>query len=703
MKTNHHWTKGIRPLFGIYLLGIFAATQSTGMATAAANLKWTVSSSSITDGGGTWNQGSASLPSGAPWFNGSTYGNTFNSGDNVFFGGGITGSAGIITNNTVVNPGNMTFTNGGSAVYTMGAGSSNAIVMSGGNITNNPSVSGSLTFNAPLNGSFNYYSPSTRQMVLLADGTQTSANTVTIISGYIQLGSNSGHGSLGSANIINNANMTWRRGGNFSVTSAMSGSGKIQYQLNGSVCTVNAPQTQTGYTLFTLTGAGGGSSKLTIGGNNMLSTNSDFIINQFGGNTANYAALDLNGYNQAFTSIASDVNATAAIAIITNSSATASILTLRGGSKITFFNGLIAGQLSLLLNGINSTLTLSNANTYTGNTILNVGKLALSGSGAISNTPSISVGPGATLDVSGLTMSTFNLSSSTTLNVIGNVSASAIINGQSGGSINLGTQPINLSFIPTAFSGDATHPALTISNATLVLNNNPLIVTNAAATALDAGNYLLATNLGNNITSSGSYAVTVAGTGLVAGSAASIQVTGGGLYLVVNRPMEVTMTVAITAGLNLIIPLADVATNWSSSSGYTVSLAGVTLLTTNGVTLTTNNTSIFYQAKVTASDQISYTITDGHGGTAPGLINIVINTNGVSGQTSGSISVSGGVAMVGFAGIPGYTYYVQRTPSLSPTVWSTIATNVAPSNGVFQFVDTNAPGASAFYQLSTAP
>src|SRR5258706_3287274 len=86
MNPEPNWIRTSHPLFfRLCLIGFLASTISVA---SPANLMWTTTSGSITDGGGTWNQGVASLPSGAPWYNGSSYGVTFNSGDNVTFAGG---------------------------------------------------------------------------------------------------------------------------------------------------------------------------------------------------------------------------------------------------------------------------------------------------------------------------------------------------------------------------------------------------------------------------------------------------------------------------------------------------------------------------------------------------------------------------------------------------------------------------------------
>ena len=50
-----------------------------------------------------------------------------------------------------------------------------------------------------------------------------------------------------------------------------------------------------------------------------------------------------------------------------------------------------------------------------------------------------------------------------------------------------------------------------------------------------------------------------------------------------------------------------------------------------------------------------------------------------------------GDVVINFGGIPGEVYRVQATPSLSPPIqWTAVSTNVASSNGLFRFVDSQA-------------
>jgi len=110
-----------------------------------------------------------------------------------------------------------------------------------------------------------------------------------------------------------------------------------------------------------------------------------------------------------------------------------------------------------------------------------------------------------------------------------------------------------------------------------------------------------------------------------------------------------------------------------------------------------------YSGGSSGADQISYS---SQGGTNLGYINIVLDTNIVVGTNSiANITVGGTSNSITAYGIPGYTYILERSTNLSPSVWVDVATNVAATNGVINAVDTFwdlggvAPSPSAFYQL----
>ena len=313
--------------------------------------------------------------------------------------------------------------------------------------------------------------------------------------------------------------------------------------------------------------------------------------------------------------------------------------TLDANSQITTLNGAVSspgGSCGLTKMGAN-TFVLTAVNTYGGNTLISAGILSLGGSGSVANSTNINIGSGATLDVSSLA-APFTLGSSQTLMAGG---ATGTVNGN-----------LNLSAGLLAFNYANGTPTLTVTSGIMTLNDNAVTVT-VSGSALPPGNYkLISAGTGGSVSGSVSGSVlTINGAGATASS--RLKMISGELYLVVDHPpVAQTMTVTRTAGLVLKVALSDVATNWSDVDGDTVTWSGINLVTTNGVSLTTNSTWIFYTNNANMADQISYVISDGQGGTATGLINVVMNPF-MTGQ-SAAVTVGGGAATINFAGIPGY-------------------------------------------------
>ena len=222
------------------------------------------------------------------------------------------------------------------------------------------------------------------------------------------------------------------------------------------------------------------------------------------------AALALNGYN---TQIGSLTGGGAAGGNVTNAAATLTV----GGDNTSpaAYAGVISGTGGLIKIGTGK-LTLSGTNTYSGNTYVNSGSLALTGSGSISNTPLISVtGSGAILDVSGLTTA-FVLGSGQTLS--NSASATALL----GGSLNAASGTISLTYA-------AGTPSMNVTNGTLTLSSGTTFKINNTGTSLPIGSYLIiSTNSGGLVTGSVP-AVTVSGGGVAAGW--GLQITNGQLYL----------------------------------------------------------------------------------------------------------------------------------------------------------------------------
>jgi len=206
--------------------------------------------------------------------------------------------------------------------------------------------------------------------------------------------------------------------------------------------------------------------------------------------------------------------------------------------------------------------TLSGANTYTGNTTISGGTLALAGSGSIANTPNITIAGGAALDVSGLS-SPFVLGSNQTL---GNSSSTAVFAGN--GSTATGKLSLNYT------NG---LPAVTVSNGTLTLSSSTVFQLNNPGSQLPGGIYtLISTVAGGAVAGTvPAGAITVGGGG--AASTATLTITNGQLNLMVassvnTNPTNLTATVS-GGSLNLSWP--------ADHLGWTLQTNSVGLAATN--------------------------------------------------------------------------------------------------------------------------
>jgi len=63
-----------------------------------------------------------------------------------------------------------------------------------------------------------------------------------------------------------------------------------------------------------------------------------------------------------------------------------------------------------------------------------------------------------------------------------------------------------------------------------------------------------------------------------------------------------------------------------------------------------------------------------------------------------------GALQMNFTGIPGYTYLIQGATNLTPPItWTTLGTNAADINGLFNFTDLGATNCKARYYRTAIP
>ena len=234
--------------------------------------------------------------------------------------------------------------------------------------------------------------------------------------------------------------------------------------------------------------------------------------------------------------------------------------------------------------------TLSGTNTYTGNTTINGGTLALVASGSISNTPNITIAGGATFDVSGLS-SPFALGAGQTL---GNSSSPAVL----AGSASTGTGTLSLNYTNGM-------PAFTVSGGTLTLSASTVFNINNTGSQLPGGTYTLISGLSGGVVAGTVPTGVVAVSGSGAVSTANLVITNGDLDLVVTSSVNSNPTKLISSvsagSLNLSWPADHLGwTLQTNSVGLTATnqwfaYPGSTSVTNVSIPINHSGTNVFFR------------------------------------------------------------------------------------------------------------
>jgi autotransporter-associated beta strand protein len=530
-----------------------------------------------------------------------------------------------------------------------------------------------LTGTGSVLGANNWTKSGTGALTIANTGPNNFNGSVAISGGTIALGNGGAGGDLGAADIQNNGSLVFNRSGSATFSNSISGSGQVTVIGSGTV-QLAGTNTYTGGTAIN-----GGVLNAGIAQNGTTSGPLGASGNiAFGGGTLQFSSASSTWDPSARIAAGTSLNA---VSIDPN------------GQNLTFAMALTASQSGgLTLNDTAVTkgsLTLTGINTYTGNTTISAGTLGLSGSGSLS-TPKIILASDAKFDVSGLS-TTFALGSGQTVT---NISGTGLLVGN----VNLASGALALNYTNGT-------PSLSVSNGTLAFNGNAVTIN--VSGSLTHGVYkLVSTNTGGLVTGTLPSSVTVNGD--IGAAGASLSLVNNELYLTVNHvPVAGNATYARNAGIyTLHIGISDLLTNVTDLDGDTITLVG-TGTSTNGIVLITGGTNyLYYYNTNNVSDQFSYTVTDGFGGTNSGLVNIVIN-NAAPGQITGQFtSFSNNVANLTFYGMPNNSYITERTTNL--TDWRDIATNTAATNGVINMSDTfsdlgGVPPPSAYYRLKSQP
>ena len=301
------------------------------------------------------------------------------------------------------------------------------------------------------------------------------------------------------------------------------------------------------------------------------------------------------------------------------------------GHTITL-NAVFSGAGNLTVDGP-GTLAMGAAHTYAGKTIVNQGTLSFVGSGALLNSPSITLAAGATLDGSAAT----NNSTLQSGQVLTNRSSTAIFTG----SINTGPGTVSLLYTSGV-------PAFTVASGALTLATNTVFKINNTGAQFGAGSYKLISTSGGLVSGIGLPPVTVTGGGVVGGQFVSLNVLSNELYLIVtnDQPPAVARSVSFNvlpgASWQIVITNLAALAGWSDPDGDPVSFSSAGPMSANGVSITSDSTYIYYNGAIASDDYFSYNITDGKlNGSGVVYLNVSNPTAVIPYETNHVISLNG--------------------------------------------------------------
>ena len=398
-----------------------------------------------------------------------------------------------------------------------------------------------------------------------------------------------------------------------SLAQGLGGTGSSLTRTGTGTLTLNGASSYTGAT----TNAAG---TLKLGVANAIPATSALTL----GSSGNSAILDLAGFNQQVAGLTMDPAAT--VATITNSSTVNPVtLIFKGGTST--YGGIIAeGTRSIGLTIGSGSLTLSGANTYSGDTLITNSSSLVIGSGGTIATKNIIIGSGSTFDDSANGYTTV---------ASGNVSGI--------GSISGNVDVLNLATVTAGFYGSVTnHGSLTFNN-NLTLETGASCKLNLDTTVASANN--------DKIVVSGSLTANDANGNMINISAPSGAFDQINDYTLITSPNTITGTFNATP--NWVGP-----TKPSNYAHYTV-------------VTTANSVKLHYSVGVLLSGAGSVSPTTGLHQRYLFTVLVTPGTGSTGIGVTGDLSGIGGVNGQVFAGSGNtYTYTLQVPGSITPGTYS---------------------------------
>jgi len=280
----------------------------------------------------------------------------------------------------------------------------------------------------------------------------------------------------------------------------------------------------------------------------------------------------------------------------------------------------------------------------------------------------------------------------------------------SSGSLTTATQPITLGV------GTATQLALTTQAGGAV--SGSAFSTQPVVAIQDSGGNTVTSDSTSVVTMTVSAGATVVGTatatassgvatfstvGIVAVAGSYTLTFASGSLTTATQPIGVSNSTPVPlnptvsrASKTLKVPLSSLATDANPDP-----LTFSALSSSTGATVTTSGGYLLYTASVSGAaqnDTVAYTVSDGTL-SANGTLTILYTGATQNGQAQ-SVAVVGGQVTVRFAGIPNFSYQVQRADDAAFSVNVSLSSPITfPASGIHTYTDPSPPVSSAYYRL----
>lgn len=152
------------------------------------------------------------------------------------------------------------------------------------------------------------------------------------------------------------------------------------------------------------------------------------------------------------------------------------------------------------------------------------------------------------------------------------------------------------------------------------------------------------------------------------------------------------------------VRVATLMANDSDADGDTLNIS-ISSTSANAGTISVSDGWVFYVPAngFTNVDSFTYVITDGHGGSATNTVTVAIKVDNAVGENLTITDLGNGSFRIDGSGVPGRTYRLQSTASLTPANWQDISGGsvTADSTGAFTFTDS--PVGGPHYYRSVYP